>query len=363
MVYPVYPNKDAKLSGPTVGSLGHTSSYGYVAADLSDIWSLSEIAKYRKLNQWPRSNYRGIWAGGLVSAGNRVDTMDYVSLSSLGDASDFGNLSASRYNAGMGGSGTRAITMGGIASYPAEVNIIEYVEIGTLGNMTDFGNMTETRGSLECAGNHIRQLSFGGGDNSIGYNAEIDYITIASTGNGTDFGDLTQACGQPTAFANPVRAIRAGGIISANDDQNVMDFITIASAGDAVDFGDLLSPGNYRNGCSSHIAGFLVSGNVAGTGSSQIDRVTFASLGNSVLFGDMATLVGGPGGATSSSTKGFLGAVNVSGAVNSIEFFDLHHAGVGADFGDLTQARYSGFATSNGHGGLGVSTSLPGQGG
>ena len=45
MVYPVYPNRDAKLSGPTVGSQGNISSYGYVAADLSDIWSLSEIAK------------------------------------------------------------------------------------------------------------------------------------------------------------------------------------------------------------------------------------------------------------------------------------------------------------------------------
>ena len=43
MVYPVYPNKDAKTSGPTVGSQGHTSSYGYVSADLSDIWSLGAV--------------------------------------------------------------------------------------------------------------------------------------------------------------------------------------------------------------------------------------------------------------------------------------------------------------------------------
>ena len=68
------------------------------------------------------------------------------------------------------------------------------------------------------------------------------------------------------------------------------------------------------------------------------------------------------GGATSSSTKGFMGGAGDSGN-NSIEFFDLHHAGIGADFGDLSQARYASDATSNGHGGLGVSTSLPGQGG
>ena len=50
-------------------------------------------------------------------------------------------------------------------------------------------------------------------------------------------------------------------------------------------------------------------------------------------------------------------------SINTMEYVSISSLGDSVDFGDLSQARAAADATSNGHGGLGVSTSLPGQGG
>ena len=74
---------------------------------------------------------------------------------------------------------------------PGESNIMDYVTIGSTGNATDFGNLTGTRVGGAGTSNSTRGVIGGGKDPST--TATIDYITIASAGNGTDFGDLTVA--------------------------------------------------------------------------------------------------------------------------------------------------------------------------
>jgi len=64
---------------------------------------------------------------------------------------------------------------------------IEYVTIASTGNATDFGNLTTTKKNCTgSGGNGSRGLACG-----ASFAATIDYITIASTGNASDFGDLT----------------------------------------------------------------------------------------------------------------------------------------------------------------------------
>ena len=80
---------------------------------------------------------------------------------------------------------------GGDAS--ADGNIIQYITIASTGNATDFGDLSSARSLNSCCSSNTRGLSMGGGSPS-NINT-IEYITIGSTGNATDFGDLTSARG------------------------------------------------------------------------------------------------------------------------------------------------------------------------
>ena len=63
-------------------------------------------------------------------------------------------------------------------------NVIQYVSPSTLGNAQDFGDLTANRTGLAGLASSTRGI-FTGTDGS----ATIDYITIASTGNAKDYVD------------------------------------------------------------------------------------------------------------------------------------------------------------------------------
>ena len=71
-------------------------------------------------------------------------------------------------------------------------NVIDYVTVASAGNATDFGDLTTARETFGNSGNATRGLFHGTYVNSDSGKV-IDYITIATTGNATDFGDLTVA--------------------------------------------------------------------------------------------------------------------------------------------------------------------------
>jgi hypothetical protein len=78
---------------------------------------------------------------------------------------------------------------GGFVS-PNKINVIEYVTIQTTGNATDFGDLTDTTDRHGGCSNAIRGV-FAGGRNSGGDTNTIQYVTIQTTGNALDFGDLS----------------------------------------------------------------------------------------------------------------------------------------------------------------------------
>ena len=66
---------------------------------------------------------------------------------------------------------------------------IEYITIASTGNATDFGNLVGSSNNTKIPlSNSIRGIFAGGAPTRV---ATIDYITIASTGDAADFGDLT----------------------------------------------------------------------------------------------------------------------------------------------------------------------------
>ena len=94
-------------------------------------------------------------------------------------------------NPGGASSTTRGIIAGGDASGGLQ-NVIQYVTIPSGGNATDFGDLIAAK--YRHAGMSSSTLGiFGGGGIASGENNVIEFVTIASTGNSTDFGDLTAA--------------------------------------------------------------------------------------------------------------------------------------------------------------------------
>ena len=88
-----------------------------------------------------------------------------------------------------GGSSTRGIVGGGYDSASeAEVNVIQYVTIASTGNATDFGDLTDARHTYGGMSSSTRMI-FGSDNRASGSSDVLDYVTIASTGNATDFGD------------------------------------------------------------------------------------------------------------------------------------------------------------------------------
>jgi hypothetical protein len=91
---------------------------------------------------------------------------------------------------------------GGLLVSPStQYNVIDYVTIATTGNATDFGDLTLARFNLAGCSSTTRGL-FGGGYAGSDVTNVIDYITIAATGNATDFGDLSVARQKLAACSN-----------------------------------------------------------------------------------------------------------------------------------------------------------------
>ena len=82
--------------------------------------------------------------------------------------------------------------MGGMR--PANNVTIDYITIATTGDATDFGDLTQARAYNGAVSNSIRAVSAGGNANPVSLNTNtIDYVDITTTGNANDFGDLLVA--------------------------------------------------------------------------------------------------------------------------------------------------------------------------
>ena len=127
-------------------------------------------------------------------------------------------------------------------------NVIDYITISSTGNALDFGDLTVSRDNISACSSSTRGV-FGGGYTPTIVNT-IDFITISSTGNAVDFGDLTQARYVSGACSSSTRGVFGGGF--APGAVNTIDFITISTQSNAVDFGDLTQtrygPGACSNG-------------------------------------------------------------------------------------------------------------------
>ena len=290
---------------------------------------------------------RAVRAGGIRTSPStaRVDNMDYFTIATLGNAVDFGNLTAATAQGGGCSSSTRGIFGGTTPDGSTDTNNIEYITISSTGNAFDFGDFTKVGNNRRGASNETRGIFFGRGDNPLTFK-DITYIAIATKGNAADFGELTTTSSSGGSLANNTRGIYA---IRSNS-SNIIDYITIATTGNAQDFGDYHTANvAITNGLSSPTRGVFSGGYISPASTDEISYITIASKGDTQDFGNL-TVAYNEQGATSSHIRGVIMGAND----NHIEYITIATTGNAADFGDLTQTTVSyAMACSDSHGGLG----------
>ena len=296
---------------------------------------------------------RGIFAGGQnVPGSDKYNTIDFITIATLGNAQDFGDLSDAVNTAATTASRTRGIIAGG---YPTRGDI-DFITIASTGNATDSGSDLSVNRNNHAACSDGNRAVFSGGYTGSLINT-IDYITIAAIGTAQDFGDLNNGTSSHASCESSTRGIIAGGAspnLSSPNNSNVIDFITIASTGNATDFGDLTQRrGSLDCGFGNSTRGIFAGGYAPGD-QNTIDFITIATLGNATDFGDTTFALSQAGGCAS-PTRGVIGG-GIGGSPrahsNIIQFVTILSTGNAADFGDLSQSRNALRGTSNAHGGL-----------
>jgi len=296
---------------------------------------------------------RAVFVAGRGTGGSNTNVLDYVSIATTGNATDFGDLAYSAHLMASCSSNTRGIAAGG--STDVNSNTINYFTIASAGNAVDFGDLATGYVGPTGFSNQTRGVFAGGYDGSV--RANMTYITIASLGNSTTFGNLTAAKWQLGATSNA-----AVGVIGGQSTSPTLERVVIATTGNATDFGNLSVNRWNFDGSGSETRGIFAGGYHASTGNggNTIDYVTYSSSGGATDFGD---LVGNSkpwgSGVTSSQTRGVISLGNeyTSGVgntafLNIIEYVTIASTGNATDFGDLTVSRGEGKAVSDVHGGL-----------
>ena len=135
--------------------------------------------------------------------------IDFLNIASKGNTVKFGNITfagegygSAKMNRGLSNS-TRGLFAGGYqpnSPYPV-VSFIDYVTIASEGNATNFGDMTSVRYNNMTTGSQTRGILAGGQGDQPTFTREktIDSVEYATTGTAVHFGELSVAAGSGSA--------------------------------------------------------------------------------------------------------------------------------------------------------------------
>ena len=218
---------------------GKQGQQGTVLAGVTTVSSTGSMRIPSGTTEQRGGRGRAVFGGGQTPTD--INTLNYSTIASAGNASDFGDLvqTGNLIASGVANS-TRGVFAGGAPA--GTISTIQYVTISSQGGASNFGTLTVARDGAGGLSDSTRGvIASGKSTNSpalTGTNV-IDYITIASTGDAGDFGDLTTAVSNFAGTSSPTRAVWGGG--SSPSPTNKIDYVEIASTGNAKDFADLTS--------------------------------------------------------------------------------------------------------------------------
>ena len=236
----LYPSNVANIDYITIASEGNAIDWG--ADRTASAQQMASLA----------SSTRGIFAGGASS-----NVIDFIEISTTGNATDFGDLTTARRNTGGFASPTRGVISAGGEFPHSHHKTTDFITIASKGNATDAGDLIGNLSGVRTCSNHTRGI-FMGGYNPVGSIDDISFVTTASLGNAVDFGNLSTIRREGSCVSNQTRGMFIGGNQAWPNTgfTNVIEFIEIATGGDATDFGnDLLTVTQIGGGCSDSHGG------------------------------------------------------------------------------------------------------------
>ena len=181
-----YPNNVNTIDFITIAQTGNAIDFG-------------DLTNARRHHGSFESPVRGLYAGGEGTP-NVKDIIDYIQIATTGNAADFGDLTDNVYGTSGCSNAVRGLFGLGKITTPSQANSnrIDFVTITTLGNSQDFGDLQANYYAQASTSSPTRGI-FGGHYPS---NNSIDYVQIMTKGNSIDFGDLTSGRGHFDACSN-----------------------------------------------------------------------------------------------------------------------------------------------------------------
>ena len=173
----------------TIASVGKAEDFGDMTLAAENLGACSS----------PTRGVYNMGYGSYTSPSDAADwrnVLDYITIATKGNAIDFGEKGWKGYSTSGCSNNTRGVFAGGYAPSPnpGRTNIIEYITFASLGDTTNFGDLTAAMMELSGTSNSIRGV-FGCGatatPSTVRVNT-INYITVSTTGDAADFGDLTE---------------------------------------------------------------------------------------------------------------------------------------------------------------------------
>ena len=169
------------IDSVTMASTGDSSAFGELVQERFDFMG------------GMGNGVRAVFAGGYSQtspAATFFKMIDTVNVQSGGAATKFGELSATRGRTANTSNNIRGLNMGGGPGPTARTNIIEFITISTEGNAQDFGDLADPVLSHASCASSTRAVQTGGSISSGSVNT-MQFVTISTTGDATDFGDIT----------------------------------------------------------------------------------------------------------------------------------------------------------------------------
>ena len=187
----VNPNTVNTIDYVTIASTGNAEDFG----DATD----TDEGQFPTVNSPTRIVY-----GQYGTDPGTPMTIEYVTTSTLGNAADFGSVTGdTRSSGGGGGNAVRGVFGGGAApnqpSYTPQ-DEIHFLTISTLGNTIDFGDLNDAVSNCSACSSPTRVV-FNGGYTPSQTN-QLQFVQTMTTGNAIDFGDLTSNKARTSGCSN-----------------------------------------------------------------------------------------------------------------------------------------------------------------
>ena len=195
----------------------------------------------------------GYSSGGLEPSPAETNTIDKFSFTSVGNATDVGDLTQARRGLAGQSSSENGYTSGGGST---QSNIIDKFPFATDSNATDVGNLTQVRRGV--AGQSSTVSGYSSGGFAPPQVNTIDKFPFATDSNATDVGNLTQTRDSASGQSSTVSGYSSGG--NSPPVVNTIDKFPFATDSDATDVGNLSQSRQGSAGQSSTVSGYSSGG-------------------------------------------------------------------------------------------------------